>query len=176
MKKQSTTLLFFGEALKTFGVNGELVVKLNPDLQDDLNIKEPLFIIFDGLTVPFYVRSFESRGNHKLIMAFDDIDNEFLATELTGKKLYYASTSKHQNTNDDLSYFIGYTLIDGGLGKLGVITDFFDYPGNPCFQTYYNDKEVLVPINEDLIGGIDDKNKTILLALPEGLLDIYLND
>jgi 16S rRNA processing protein RimM len=173
VKKQDTTLLFFGEALKTFGANGELIIKLNSDAPRKVNTKEPVFITIDGLSVPFYFKYAENKGANKLLVIFDDVETETLATELTGKKIYYASKQKRKAENDDLNIFIGYTLIDTTDGELGKITDFFDYPGNPCFQCFYNDKEIIVPVNEDLIESIDTNKQIIRVNLPTGLLDIY---
>ena len=40
-KKQDNTL-FFGEALKTFGTDGGLIIKLSHDAPEKLNIKEQI--------------------------------------------------------------------------------------------------------------------------------------
>jgi 16S rRNA processing protein RimM len=37
-----------------------------------------------------------------------------------------------------------------------------------------NEKEVLIPLHEDTIRKIDKKLKQVIVELPEGLLDIYL--
>ena len=37
-----------------------------------------------------------------------------------------------------------------------------------------NDKEILIPINDDFILELDRINKTIKMDLPEGLLKIYI--
>ena len=36
----------------------------------------------------------------------------------------------------------------------------------------HNGREVLVPLNESLIVAIDRENRTLLMDLPEGLLDM----
>ena len=170
-KKQDNTL-FFGEALKTFGIDGGLIIKLSPDAPEKLNTKEPVFITFDGLSVPFYFKSFEYRGRDKLLAVFEDIESEEAATELIARKIYFASTKEPSTQADDLSIFIGYTLYDTQIGELGAITEFFDFPGNPCFQCFYHDKEILIPINEDLIVKLDHNKQSIYLKLPDGLLEI----
>ena len=174
MEKQRDTL-FLGEVLKSFGLNGELIVKLSPDAPEKINIREPVFITIDGLSVPFYFKSVENKGNHKLMVIFDDMETETTAKELIGKKIYYYSkVEKHDNKGADLSDFIGFLIIDSKQGELGEITDFFDYPGNPCFQLFFNNVEIIIPVNEDLIEGVDTNKQIILLNLPEGLMDIYL--
>jgi 16S rRNA processing protein RimM len=39
----------------------------------------------------------------------------------------------------------------------------------------YKNKEILFPLNEDMIVEIDEDEKTLLVDLPEGLLELYLN-
>ncbi len=36
----------------------------------------------------------------------------------------------------------------------------------------HNGREVLIPLNESLIVSVDRENKTLLMDLPEGLLDM----
>ena len=38
----------------------------------------------------------------------------------------------------------------------------------------YRDQEVLVPVNDDIIKGVDHNKKIIDVELPDGLLDIYV--
>ena len=166
-------MLFFGDILKTFGINGELIIKLSNDAPDKINTKEPVFIIIDGLSVPFYFNRVENRGTNKVLAVFDDMETAASAQELVGKKIYYQSDEELEEIQD-LGIFIGFTLIDKQLGELGKVSDFFDFPNNPCFQIIYNEKEVLIPVNEDLIEGIDEQEQIILLNLPEGLLNIYM--
>jgi len=40
----------------------------------------------------------------------------------------------------------------------------------------YQNKEIMFPLNEDMIVEIDEDEETILVDLPEGLLDIYLEN
>ncbi|RYG05892.1 MAG: 16S rRNA processing protein RimM, partial [Chitinophagaceae bacterium] len=39
----------------------------------------------------------------------------------------------------------------------------------------YKETEIMFPLNEDIIVEIDDEEETILVNLPEGLLDVYLS-
>jgi 16S rRNA processing protein RimM len=36
-------------------------------------------------------------------------------------------------------------------------------------------KEVLIPIQDEIIMEVDRKNKSILVDAPDGLIDLYLN-
>ena len=65
---------------------------------------------------------------------------------------------------------IGYTLYSHNNLKVGSITDFIDIPNNPVVEVIYNENEVLVPINDELIVNLSIENKSIHIKIPDGLL------
>ena len=65
------------------------------------------------------------------------------------------------------SSWIGFELLNENGESVGSITDYYNYPGNPCIEI---NSDVLVPFNEDLILGVDAKNKVMQMTIPNGLL------
>lgn len=56
---------------------------------------------------------------------------------------------------------------------IGEVTEFNDYPGNPCLSFVTEDgNEHLVPIHDDLILGMDEEKELLVVELPIGLLDL----
>ena len=43
------------QVLKSNGTDGELVMGFREIAPEDINLQEPVFIVFDGLPVPFYI-------------------------------------------------------------------------------------------------------------------------
>ncbi|MDR2651888.1 MAG: ribosome maturation factor RimM [Prevotellaceae bacterium] len=174
--KAAEKYLLFGNILKTFGKNGELIVKLDNQAPAEINLEEPIFIIIDGLSVPFYFKSFEERASNRVLVILEDIETEILAKQLTGKQMLLPYKKQIADKNFNLNHFVGFDAKDVHAGKIGIITEFLDFPNNPCFQITHNDKEILVPINEDFIESIDAKSKIISFNLPNGLIDFYVNE
>ncbi len=58
---------------KTFGKGGELLLKIHPNVPqniiEQLNKEEPVFILVDGIPVPFYFTFLQFKGNDKAIVA-----------------------------------------------------------------------------------------------------------
>ena len=71
--------------MKSNGTDGELVLGFREIAPEDINLQEPVFIIFDGLPVPFYIESFTKRGNAKALVRLTDIRSMEDAEELAGK-------------------------------------------------------------------------------------------
>ena len=69
---------------------------------------------------------------------------------------------------------VGFTAIDENEGELGVITAVHEYPKQLIAALTYKNCEVLFPLNEEIIKGIDVVSEILTVDLPEGLLDIYL--
>lgn len=174
--KSAEKYLLLGEILKTFGDKGELIVKLNSSALSEINLHEPIFIIIDGLSVPFYFKSFSERAGNRAVVALENIETEKLASRLTGLQMLLPCKKQIKKNEFNLNDFVGFNATDASAGNIGTINEFLNFANNPCFQITDNGKEILVPINEDLIESIDIKSKTINFNLPEGLVDFYVSD
>jgi len=78
-------------------------------------------------------------------------------------------------SDDDFSYMDlkGYIATDRTHGELGEIIEVNEYPQQFVATVHYKFTDVLFPLNEDIIVEIDEDEGTILLDLPDGLLEIY---
>ena len=52
-------------------------------------------------------------------------------------------------------------LKDKSLGNFGIISEAEDYSGNVVLTVLHNDKQILVPFNEDFLISVDEKQKII---------------
>ncbi len=164
---------------KLFGVEGEVVLNLYDAFPGEPNNEEPLFAIIDSLTVPLFIESFTRRGNSGAIVRFADIDNEKRASELLSTVLYMADSDEDEDENDGEFYledFVGFTaFIDGKDGLKGDVADFIDNDDNPLFAIEIDGQEILIPAVDEMVASFDIEKQEILFSLPEGLLEIYLN-
>ncbi|MDR3132815.1 MAG: hypothetical protein LBU42_02175 [Prevotellaceae bacterium] len=159
----------FGHVQKTFGAHGELLVRLQAETET-ITIKEPVFVIIDGLPVPFYFKSFELRGSHRAQAVFEDLESQKLAEELVGKTLWLPGSEKAATVRQpDLT---GYAVHDRQHGALGVVSGFLDIPGNPCLQIAYENRELIVPFHETVVVEVNVKKRLLETLLPEGLLEL----
>ena len=76
------------QVLKSNGTDGELVLGFREIAPEDINLKEPVFIVFDGLPVPFFIESFTKRGNTKALVRLTDICSMEDVEEIAGKAVY----------------------------------------------------------------------------------------
>ena len=163
-------MIAVGRIGRIFGNDGGVMVTLYTNFPDDFQNKEPLFVIIDKLAVPIFSSSFECRGQSGAIILFDDIDTPRRAEEfLVGREIFIES----EEEADDEFYMedlIGFTAIIGK--RRGTVSDYYDSEANPLFGITLEEKEHLIPAQEEFIASIDFDGRKIKFVLPDGLLDL----
>jgi 16S rRNA processing protein RimM len=168
---------YIGYITKTKGLKGELQLFFEFDAPDLLDL-DVLFADMNGKMVPFFVSSYKLQTNNTGNFYFDDIDHIDKAQPLLRKKIYLPLTKMPDRSEEDFHYndLIGYMASDEVHGLLGEILEVNEYPQQFVATVSYKGTEILFPLNEDMIIEIDEELKTLLVELPEGLLDIYLTN
>ena len=167
---------YVGYITKTKGLKGE--VQLFFEYEDpELLELDILFADINGKMVPFFVSSYKLHTNGTGNFYFDDVDHIDKAQVLVKKKMYLPLSKMPDRSEEGFHYsdLKGYLVFDEVHGELGEIIEINEYPQQFVATVSYRDKEILFPLNEDMIVEIDEEEATLLVELPEGLLDIYLN-
>ena len=176
------------QVLKSNGTDGELVLGFREIAPEDINLNEPVFIVFDGLPVPFYIESFTKRGNSKALVRLTDICSMEDVEEIAGKAVYIEEGQLPEMSIEEDGYaaLVGWILLtpaedfqteleempeeEPALIEVGEITDFIDIPNNPCIEVETENGAVMIPLHEDLILSVDPEYQEIIMQIPEGLL------
>ena len=156
-------MLAVAKVIKSFGTDGGLLLSSDVDLES-LDFKEPVFIVFDGLQVPFFILDYQAKGARAMVH-LNDVCNLEDAEELVGRTIY-ADVEVEDDGEVD---FTGWAILDRGR-KIGTCTGLEPIPGNPCLYVKLADgSEPLIPLHEDFVVSVDEATRTLSLNLPEGL-------
>ena len=181
------------QVLKSNGTDGELVMGFREIAPEDISLNEPVFIVFDGLPVPFFIESFTKRGNSKALVRLTDICSMEDVEEIAGKAVYIEEDNLPEMSLEEDGYaaLIGWILLTpeipdqvgedmeedtslpaltGNLYEVGEITDFIDIPNNPCIEVETESGAVMIPLHEDLILSVDPEYQEIIMQIPAGLI------
>jgi 16S rRNA processing protein RimM len=176
MSAPANNLLPVAKVIKSFGTDGGMIIRYSPYFQEDIDVKRPVFISYDGLPVPFFIESIANKGNSQSVIKLSGINSDRMAGEISGETIFIErSGSKTESSQPSPEDFTGFGVITQEGISVGEITKFYDYPGNPCFCITRNDnseRELLLPVHEDIIKKIDPRKRVITAQIPEGLLDI----
>lgn len=170
MKKDELILL--GKITRTQGFDGTLVILLEKGLSERTRELESVFVVIDGLPVPFFIE-WSSGSGDLLFVRFEGYEMKEKVTDLIGCNVL-AEQGVIKPAKDLLPIFLeGFRLIEKDGSPAGTILRIESYPMQ-LMMVVENEKgrELLVPLNEEWIIKIDRQGRTIEMDLPEGMTSI----
>ena len=169
--------IYIGQIAKLHGYKGG--VSLFLDVSDPNEYKETntFFVEMDGILTPFIVETLKLKNKGFAAVKFQGIDSEQHALALIKKKVYIPKSDikeiDHLRLNDH--EIIGYSVEDENKGAIGTVVGVFDLKSNPLLIIDFKEKEILIPLVDELIVHVDRDSKRIKINAPEGLIDLYLD-
>ncbi|MDR1197510.1 MAG: hypothetical protein LBK94_00660 [Prevotellaceae bacterium] len=157
-----------GRIAKTHGYNGTVVLVSEQVLDDDLESLEEVFVVIDGLQVPFPVEELTLQTDTSAHLKLELVGNQNEALELVGCELYAEVIPCERETGTGPEQWIGFTVNDAVHGKIGVIREIKDYKGNIVLQVMDGDQETLISLYPELVTGLDSDAKILYIAAPDG--------
>ena len=153
-----------GQFAKPHGIKGELSLVTNSDVLEDA--EDPYIVCeMDGILVPFFVEDFRYKTDTVVLVKLEDVNSEEDARMFVGKEVFYP-----------LDSFIGYTVTDVQKGYLGEITDVDETTINVLLRVDHKGEELLIPAVEELITEADHEARSLTVSLPEGLIELIIDN
>lgn len=166
-----------GYFAKTHGTKGELLLFLDVDEPLAYSELNALFVELNRQLVPYLIRQINVQGK-KAIVLLQNIDHIENAQKLVGKKVYLPLEVLPSLPESDFYYHevIGFTLVDENKGNLGTVNQIYEGATQDLIGMEYKGKEILIPVVDEIVLNLDRQNKLLHVRLPEGLLEIYLQE
>lgn len=168
-----------GHITKTHGVSGELVLFLDVDDPTEYADLESVLLEVKGELIPYFIESIAIVKGSRAIVAFEDVDTIEQAERLINCAAYLPLDNLEPITDETRFYFheiVGYQVVDAEAGELGVVQGVYAMNAQDLIAMDYLGKEVLIPINSDIVRTVDRANQKLNVVLPDGLLAIYMED
>ena len=163
-----------GQFAKPHGIKGEITLVTECDVFDEADEQ---FVIcnMDGILVPFYVEDFRYKTDTTMLLKLEGVNTDAEAREFANRDVYYPLDKMDDDSMlNEMTWenFIGFKVIDGEFGEVGVIEDVDDSTANVLLQLKYKGRELLLPAAEELVTDLDLDKKEMHVSLPAGLLDL----
>ncbi len=175
----SEQLIEIGYITKLHGLKGEMQATITDTVFDDVKKCPYLVCQLDGIYVPFFLVNYRFRSGTTILLTFEDIDSQEKAQSFCGLTLYFdrrcftkQEAKDYDTAAEEELGFIGYEISDVELGYIGEITGINDQTANVLFLVDYKGEEIMIPAADDLVEAIDDDARTILMRLPQGLINM----
>ncbi len=169
---------YLGKIVSKYSFKGEVLVKLDTDEPEVYENMESVFVRLsaDNL-VPFFIKSCRLHKSSLLRIDFEEVNDEAGADSIMGSELYLPLQLLPKLSGNKFYFHevIGFSVQDSVHGDIGIITGVNDNTSQALFEIEKVDKELLIPITDEIITEVDRKNKTIYVTTPEGLVDLYLS-
>ncbi|MDR0802949.1 ribosome maturation factor RimM [Fluviicola sp.] len=175
---QQSDCFQLGYIAKLHGYKGEVSLFLDVTNPEDYRTLDAFFIDINGQLTPFFVQSFQLKNKGFAAVKLEGIDSENDAKVILRKSCYLPLSVLPEL--DDIHFYdheiMGFQLVDVTYGKVGIIEQVLDNNINPLILVMQNEKEVLIPFIPGLVQKVDRKAKTLYVAAPEGLIEMYLDE
>ncbi|GMQ25994.1 ribosome maturation factor RimM [Algoriphagus sp. oki45] len=167
-----------GRIAKVHGLRGEVNVVLDVDYPEDYEGLEHLFLEQKGRLVPFFLEHFVIQPGGRALAKFEDLNSLDQVEPLVGSEVFLPLAELPELEEDQYYYheLIGFEVFDQTKGLIGPVQIIYDLETQDLLGVTHQGKEVLIPIQDGIITKVDKAAKKVYCQLPEGLLDIYLED
>lgn len=175
----NSTFISIGKISKPHGVRGVLKFIADYNFNEDFLKATVLFIQQGNTNLPYIIESIERPGTYEYLVKFEDVNQREVSEKLAKKEVFTTQENLdkwviEEEEYDSFSYLVGFDLFNQNQELLGKIEDVLELPQHELAQLNINGKEVLIPLDENLIIEIDEEKHAIHIHIVDGLLDIYL--
>jgi len=168
---------YLGKIVSKYSFKGEVLVKIDTDEPELYDTMESVFVSLRNNLVPFFISKCRLHKSQLLRIDFEDVNSEDDADKIMGSELYLPLSFLPELSGNKFYFHevIGFKVIDDIHGDIGTIQSINDTTSQALFEILKGDKQLLIPINDDIITQVDREAKTIHVTTPEGLVDLYLS-
>ncbi|EID75967.1 ribosome maturation factor RimM [Imtechella halotolerans] len=168
---------YLGKIVSKFSFKGEVLVKLDTDEPALYENMESVFLALGRNLVPFFIEQSSLHKSDLLRIKFEEVDTEADAEAIMKTELYLPLEFLPKLSGNKFYFHevIGFSIEDHQKGSIGTITAINDSTAQALFEVDRDGTEILIPMNDHFILKVDRENQKIVMDLPEGLIDLYID-
>jgi 16S rRNA processing protein RimM len=168
---------YLGKIVSKYSFKGEVLIKLDTDEPELYTTLESVLVLLGNSLIPFFIKHSSLHKSNLLRVRFEEIKDESDADRVMGSEIYLPLEFLPKLSGNKFYYHevIGFKLVDSVYGDIGTIQSINDAASQVLLEAEKDGKNLMIPVNDEIITKIDRPNKTIFVTTPEGLVDLYLN-
>ena len=164
-----------GKLGKPHGIRGAFRFSLYEGLKSKKKVPKHFWLESGGSFLPWFIQKIEWTGVQDGIINFEEITGPEKARIYSGCELFLTGADAQQylkKKDTGFDYLVGFAAMQENDGLIGVIEEISDTTGQTLLSVNRDGREVIIPLVDDFIVGINKRKKEIIFDLPEGLLEL----
>ena len=167
-------MIRIGKIVATHGINGAVIMTHIAGNRTWLKTGNALMLeVQKGSMIPYFVAQIRATSDEEFILNFEDMTSPQEAKRLVGKAVYADEKLLESLAKESPLMWIGFTISDAHYGNLGTLDDVMQTGAQWIGKIEYKGNEVLLPLVDATLVGIDIRSKILKTRMPEGLLEVY---
>lgn len=168
-----TKRILLGRITKIHPYRGTVTVELSLGITLDLSAMESVFLEIEGKQVPFFLNEHTDNGSGFLKLNFEGYESSGKMEKYNGCRIFIDSGTQNVRDLPDLSDLTGFRVYSQNDEFIGNVFRIINNPGQLLLQIFSDsDREILIPLHEDLIMEIREDKKTLKIVVADGLVDV----
>lgn len=169
---QRFMLITIGRVVKPWGVKGEVKIEPLTDFPDRFGKLERVYLASPAGPIECRIKSVRFRGGAPHII-FEGYETPEKARTLAGWLVQIPSDEAIPLPEGSYYWFelIGMEVFTERGERLGVIDDIFRTGSNDVYVVKKGRKEYYIPATQEVIRGVDRRERRMLIHVIDGLLD-----
>ncbi|MCL2327715.1 MAG: ribosome maturation factor RimM [Bacteroidetes bacterium] len=160
-----------GYISKPYGGNGTVLIELKALESKEFAKRNYVLLDIQQKLVPFFIEECVCKNNN-VYVKFCDIHSVDDAEKIAGLRIYIEQTADEVD-DEDSHALVSYSLFNAPHTLVGTITDVLEYPMQLLLEVETpQNTQVLIPLVDEFIVEIDEEKRSIIMNIPEGLVDL----
>ncbi len=163
-----------GKLVSAFALTGEIILEHSLGKKTSLRGVEAIFLEEGKESfLPYFVEGAKIKSENEIYLKLDGVNSREAARKLVGKEVWIpeAAFKKFAAKTAPIS-LLGFHIINEGQ-DIGEILEVIEQPHQILCKIMILEKEALIPLHDDTLLKLDNKNRKVFVNLPDGLLDLY---
>ena len=97
-------MIQIAKILKSDGTDGGILIGVRDMEIGQIDLKESVFIYFDGLPVPFFIQDLRKKGTAKAVVHLNDVVSLADAEEIVGREVYIEGEWEDEEQRREYQY------------------------------------------------------------------------
>jgi 16S rRNA processing protein RimM len=164
-----------GYIRRVIGVKGEMGIKLEVDNPARYKGIDAMLLVKNGNVEGVELTQAFLRGE-ELVIKIKGITTPEDAKQFVGSTSMLPIEVLPKLTNKRFYFheIPGFKVVDEEAGEIGIAHEVMDRPMQPVLSVKKGFTEILIPLADGVVKNVDRENKTLHIAAPAGLIDLYL--